>query len=97
MLPSLPDIMLEPLVRAGLLEDLGRGGDLTTNAVIGPEDRLRVVMRSREDGVLAGLDLARLSFHLIDPSLNFQRLKKEGKPWSPEMLWRWWKAAPAPS
>ncbi|CEF40870.1 nicotinate-nucleotide pyrophosphorylase (carboxylating) [Acetobacter senegalensis] len=79
MLPSLPDIMLEPLVRAGLLEDLGRGGDLTTNAVIGPEDRLRVVMRSREDGVLAGLDLARLSFHLIDPSLNFQRLKKEGE------------------
>ncbi|ATJ92418.1 nicotinate-nucleotide pyrophosphorylase [Acetobacter senegalensis] len=79
MLPSLPDIMLEPLVRAGLLEDLGRGGDLTTNAVIGPEDRLRVVMRSREDGVLAGLDLARLSFHLIDPSLNFQRLKKDGE------------------
>ncbi|KXV56654.1 nicotinate-nucleotide pyrophosphorylase [Acetobacter senegalensis] len=79
MLPSLPDIMLEPLVRAGLLEDLGRGGDLTTNAVIGPEDRLRVVMRSREDGVLAGLDLARLSFHLIDPSLSFQRLKKEGE------------------
>lgn len=79
MLPSLPDIMLEPLVRAGLLEDLGRGGDLTTNALIGPDDKVRVVMRSREDGVLAGLDLARLSFHLIDPSLSFQRMKTEGE------------------
>ncbi|MCI1437397.1 MAG: carboxylating nicotinate-nucleotide diphosphorylase [Acetobacter indonesiensis] len=84
MVPSLPDIMLEPLVRAGLLEDLGRGGDLTTNAVIGAEDRVRVVMRSREAGVLAGLDLARLSFHLIDPSLTFQRLKAEGEQLAPD-------------
>ncbi|MCX2560685.1 carboxylating nicotinate-nucleotide diphosphorylase [Acetobacter farinalis] len=78
MLPALPDIMLEPLVRAGLLEDLGRGGDLTTNAVLNGGERVRVSLRSREKGVLAGLDLARLSFHLMDPSLRFERLKEEG-------------------
>ena len=31
--PPLPDLMLEPLVRSALLEDLGRAGDLTTDAV----------------------------------------------------------------
>lgn len=78
MLPALPDIMLEPLVRAGLLEDLGRGGDLTTNAVLKGTERVRVSLRCREKGVLAALDLARLSFHLMDPSLLFERLKMDG-------------------
>ncbi|MBS0979809.1 carboxylating nicotinate-nucleotide diphosphorylase [Acetobacter thailandicus] len=78
MLFPLPDIMLEPLVRAGLLEDLGRGGDITTGALIGESDRVRVVVRSREAGVLAGLDLMRLSFYLTDPQLHFERLRAEG-------------------
>lgn len=30
----LPAIKLEPLVRAALLEDLGRAGDLTTDAIV---------------------------------------------------------------
>lgn len=84
MLASLPDIMLEPLVRAGLLEDLGRGADVTTNALIGPQDKVRVVVRSRVAGVLAGLDLVRLSFHLIDPSLRFERCAAEGASISPQ-------------
>ncbi|MFT8665801.1 carboxylating nicotinate-nucleotide diphosphorylase [Acetobacter orientalis] len=84
MLASLPDIMLEPLVRAGLLEDLGRGADVTTNALIGPDDKVRVVVRSRVAGVLAGLDLVRLSFHLIDPSLRFERCTAEGASIAPQ-------------
>lgn len=84
MVPSLPDIMLEPLVRAGLLEDLGRGGDLTTNALIGPQERVRVAVRSRQAGVLAGLDLMRLSFHLIDPAVQFERLMQEGATVAPQ-------------
>lgn len=84
MVPSLPDIMLEPLVRAGLLEDLGRGGDLTTNALIGPQERVRVAVRSRQAGVLAGLDLVRLSFHLIDSAVRFERLMQEGATVAPQ-------------
>lgn len=84
MVPSLPDIMLEPLVRAGLLEDLGRGGDLTTNALIGPQERVRVAVRSRQAGVLAGLDLVRLSFHLIDPAVRFERMMQEGATVAPQ-------------
>lgn len=84
MLAPLPDIMLEPLVRAGLLEDLGRGGDVTTNALLDPQDRVRVVVRSRVAGVLAGLDLMRLSFHLMDPNIQFERCISEGQNVAPQ-------------
>jgi len=71
--------MLEPLVRAALLEDLGRAGDLTTDAIV-PEDlRTRCVMQAREPGVVAGLDLARLAFTLVDPNLVFTPHGTDGR------------------
>ncbi|KAB8122948.1 carboxylating nicotinate-nucleotide diphosphorylase [Komagataeibacter medellinensis] len=73
MIHPLPDIMLEPLVRAGLLEDLGRAGDLTTDAVIVDRDTpVRAVFAARQDGVIAGLDMVRLSFALMDARIEFQ-------------------------
>ena len=68
---SLPDVMLEPLVRAGLLEDLGRAGDITTDAIVPPDQLSRVVLTARDPGVVAGLDLARLAFCLVEPRLRF--------------------------
>jgi nicotinate-nucleotide pyrophosphorylase (carboxylating) len=61
----LPLIMIEPLVRAALLEDLGRAGDLTTDAIVPAETRTETVLVARQAGVVAGLDLARLAFQLI--------------------------------
>jgi nicotinate-nucleotide pyrophosphorylase (carboxylating) len=65
-------IVVEPLVRASLLEDLGRAGDLTTNAIVPAGLEARAVLRAREKGVVAGLDLAKLAFELIDPDINVQ-------------------------
>lgn len=70
-LAPLPDLILEPLVKAALLEDLGRAGDLTTDAVIGAEIHHTFVFAARETGTVAGLDLARLAFTLVDPSVTF--------------------------
>lgn len=70
-LTPLPDIILEPLVKATLLEDLGRAGDLTTDAIIPADVRDRFLFAAREPGTVAGLDLARLAFTLIDPSVTF--------------------------
>ncbi len=67
----LPDLMLEPQVRAALLEDLGRAGDITTDAIVPPDLATRCVLRAREPGMVAGLDLARLAFSLVDPRLQF--------------------------
>jgi nicotinate-nucleotide pyrophosphorylase (carboxylating) len=68
---SLPParVMIEPLVRAALLEDLGRAGDITTDAIVPAGLRARAVLRAREKGMVAGLDLAKLAFELIDPEI----------------------------
>ncbi len=77
-IPSLPDVMLEPLVRAALLEDLGRAGDLTTDAIVPAEARARLTIRARQPGTLAGIDLARLAFRLIDPAITLRVDKPDG-------------------
>ena len=69
--PPLPDIILEPLVRLALSEDLGRAGDLTTDATIPMGTRMKVQITARESGVIAGLDAAYLTLRLVDPNINF--------------------------
>jgi nicotinate-nucleotide pyrophosphorylase (carboxylating) len=68
--PPLPTVMLEPLVRAALLEDLGRAGDLTTDAIVPAGDQAECALVARQPGVVAGLDLARLAFRLLDPAIE---------------------------
>ena len=74
----LADIMLEPLVRATLLEDLGRAGDLTSNLIIPADTHARLRVAAREAGVLAGIDLARIAFSLLDPQIVFHAHLKDG-------------------
>jgi nicotinate-nucleotide pyrophosphorylase (carboxylating) len=64
--PPLARIMVEPLIRTALLEDFGSAGDLTTDAIVPAGLTVRAALVSRENGVVAGLDLARLTFELID-------------------------------
>ncbi len=68
--PPLPTIMIEPLVRAALLEDLGRAGDITTDAIVPAEARAATALVARQPGVVAGLDLALLAFRLVDPAIE---------------------------
>jgi nicotinate-nucleotide pyrophosphorylase (carboxylating) len=77
-LSPLPAIMLEPMVRAALLEDLGRAGDVTTDAIV-PRDRLTTtVLAARQQGIVAGLDLAMLAFNLIDPNVEMTVERADG-------------------
>jgi len=76
--PSLPDVMLEPLVRAALLEDLGRAGDLTTDAIVPADATAQTRLVARQEGVLAGLDLARLTFRAMDPGIKFEVALRDG-------------------
>ncbi len=69
-LPPLPRVIVEPAVRATLLEDLGLAGDITSAAVIPADHRSRFVMAARKTGVIAGLDIAKLAFELIDPAIT---------------------------
>jgi nicotinate-nucleotide pyrophosphorylase (carboxylating) len=67
--PPLSTIIIEPLVRAALIEDLGRAGDITTDAIVPGEARAETALVARARGVVAGLDLALLAFRLIDPAI----------------------------
>jgi nicotinate-nucleotide pyrophosphorylase (carboxylating) len=75
---SLPRIVIEPLVRAALLEDLGRAGDLTSDSTIGANETARVALVSREPGVIAGTDCARLAWELVDPRIVISDLLPDG-------------------
>jgi nicotinate-nucleotide pyrophosphorylase (carboxylating) len=75
--------MLEPLVRATLLEDLGRAGDLTTDAIVPVERTARMTVRARQPGVVAGLDLARLAFTLIEPAIAMRVALPDGSAVTP--------------
>lgn len=77
-LPELPQLMLEDQVRAALLEDLGRAGDITSNATIGPERQAKAEMKSREAGAISGLPLAEAAFRLINPAIRFEALVADG-------------------
>ncbi len=72
MLPPLPDLVLEPIVRLALAEDLGRAGDVTSDAVIAPDARGRFAVRARQAGVIAGLDAAGLSAWFVDPDMQIE-------------------------
>jgi nicotinate-nucleotide pyrophosphorylase (carboxylating) len=76
--PPLPDIILDPIVRLALAEDLGRAGDLTTDATIAPETQLKVVIAARQQGVIAGLDAAAYALKLIDPAVKLAIEKPDG-------------------
>jgi nicotinate-nucleotide pyrophosphorylase (carboxylating) len=71
-------LIVEPVVRAALLEDLGRAGDITTDAVVPAEATVEAVIAARQPGVLAGLDAALLAFELLDPALQIERLRADG-------------------
>jgi nicotinate-nucleotide pyrophosphorylase (carboxylating) len=75
----LPAIMIEPLVRTALLEDLGRAGDLTSDAIAPADLVVGAALIARQHGVVAGLDLAALAFRLIDESVEISRRHRDGE------------------
>ena len=63
---DIPALQYEPLVRAALAEDIGPG-DITSILCIPAGTRATAVMLAKEPGVIAGLAIAEMAFHLIDP------------------------------
>ena len=69
--PALAEVLLKPLVKAALTEDLGRRGDVTSQATIPADMQAQLQIKARQAGVICGMDLARLSFALIDEQIEF--------------------------
>lgn len=77
-LPALPQIIIEPIIRMALAEDFGVSGDLTANLLIPQDAKGKLVMRARENGVIAGLQAAALTYALVDPDMTFDPQVDDG-------------------
>jgi len=76
---EIPDFDLDDFVRRVLAEDLGAGGDVTSNATISAEARFRATMNCREPIVVAGLDIAIAFFRALDPDVAIEKLANDGE------------------
>lgn len=68
---------LKRIINLALEEDLG-GGDLTTDAIIGPDVNGKATLLAREKLILAGLPVFQQVFKQIDPEIKFEDFFKEG-------------------
>jgi nicotinate-nucleotide pyrophosphorylase (carboxylating) len=75
---KLPPFLVESAVAAAIEEDLGAAGDITTDAIIPAEAKSEAAIVVRQEGVVAGLDLAEAAFKALDPGARFVRLVEDG-------------------
>ena len=71
-------MIYEDIVRRALLEDIGRGGDLTTDAIVSSEETATASIVARSAGRIAGLEIARMVFRLLDDAVEFEMRKTDG-------------------
>jgi nicotinate-nucleotide pyrophosphorylase (carboxylating) len=64
-------LLIEPVVRHALEEDLGRAGDITSDLILPAGQKAKVKLAARKPGTIAGLIAAECAFRLVDPSLRF--------------------------
>jgi nicotinate-nucleotide pyrophosphorylase (carboxylating) len=69
--------LIKQIIRFALEEDLGEG-DMTTDAVIGPEMKGTAVLLAREELVLAGMPVFEQVFNELGSQIEFEEYFKEG-------------------
>ena len=75
---TLSPLLYDGLVRRALAEDLGRAGDITTDAIVPPDHVAEGRFVARAAGRLAGLDAALHAFRVLDPESAFEVCRGEG-------------------
>jgi len=70
-------IFLRALVKSALEEDIG-AGDITTTLTVPEQAVSRAVISVRENGIIAGMDVAAMVFAVVDPLVKFDRKACDG-------------------
>ncbi|HIF25489.1 MAG TPA: carboxylating nicotinate-nucleotide diphosphorylase [Micavibrio sp.] len=68
----------QDIVKAALLEDLGRGHDLTSQGVLPPDMNVKTEVVARQTGIVAGTELARIAFSMIDEATQCHTALQDG-------------------
>jgi len=71
-------LIWEPVVRAALTEDLGRAGDVTTDAIVPVDLCATAAVVARDDGVIAGLVPSLAAFTIYDPAVEVTTSVSDG-------------------
>ncbi len=74
----LPGSLVDKAVAEALAEDLGTGGDITTEATVPAGTRASGVIAARKAGTVAGVQLAAAAFKTIDPFVEFEVVVGDG-------------------
>lgn len=70
---------LHEFVARVLAEDLGEGGDVTSNATIAADARFTAELAAREPIVVAGLDIAAAFFRALDRTVDLDCIARDGE------------------
>lgn len=70
----LPHLLFEKSVKEALLEDLGRAGDITSEAIFNKNIKIEATLVARKCGVLCGTATALTAFQLIDPEIKYDNI-----------------------
>ncbi|WP_162654621.1 carboxylating nicotinate-nucleotide diphosphorylase [Lentilitoribacter sp. Alg239-R112] len=76
---NVPNLLLEPIIRTALMEDLGSYGDVTTRAVVPATTTCHAELVAREDAVMSGMQVAAIAFQLIDADLEITTHISDGQ------------------
>ena len=68
---------LDTFIRTSLAEDLG-DGDHTTLACVAPNEKSKAKLLVKENGILAGVEIALQVFHIFDPSIQIECFIDDG-------------------
>ena len=68
---------LEALIKNALHEDIG-DGDHSTLSCIDAAAKGKAVLKVKQEGVLAGMDVAKAIFNQVEPASNFVSFKQDG-------------------
>ncbi len=71
-------LLFDTAVRAAIEEDIGRAGDITSQACIPEGTKAVAVLAPRKPGVICGLAVAEAAFRIVDPSITFEYLAQDG-------------------
>ncbi|MBX3484953.1 carboxylating nicotinate-nucleotide diphosphorylase [Phenylobacterium sp.] len=79
LVEPLPDLLVAPVIRAALAEDLGRAGDVTAQACVPGDAKLTADFAARRGGVVAGLSVIRLALAELDAGVTVEALAADGQ------------------
>lgn len=75
---TLHPLIVEPVIRRALEEDLGLAGDMTSDVVVPEHTRARARLAARKPGRIAGLEVALATFRMLSPDVRCEAIYDDG-------------------